>query len=441
MMSMASNSPFPPNADPAAAFSLRGRLIAAGALTAFLIGGIGLWAVTARLDSAVIGSGSVLVKNDLQTVQHVDGGTLSQILVSSGDRVAAGQPVLVLDAFDIDSRIAMLEAQLMEAEARAARLAAERDGVEMAMPASYDPDNAEEARIFEGERRLMEENRVNREAELLALDLQADQIRFDTEGLNARRTSTVEELELVEASLARFEKLQKAGSVEKTKLDEIQREVTRMKGEMGEIMASLARNETRQTEISLERDRLMSTARADAHRELRALEPQITDLRQQLATFRGKKERSILRAPVAGIVNELNVSTIGEVIPPGKTLVAIVPEASDLVIEFRISTTDIDAIQPGQKARLRFAAFNQRLTPEIDGIVDTIAAAATTDPNTGMTYYTARAKPTGDLASLGDRGLVPGMPVEVYIPTQERVVISYILQPVVDQMNRAMREE
>lgn len=439
MMSLASNSPFPPDA--AAAFSLRGRLVAAGALTAFLIGGIGLWAVTARLDSAVIGSGSVLVKNDLQTVQHVDGGTLSQILVASGERVAAGQPVLVLDAFDIDSRIAMLQAQLMEAEARAARLAAERDGVEMVLPATYTPDDPEAARIFQGEQRLMEENRINREAELLALDLQADQMRFDTEGLTARRTSTAEELTLVEASLARFEKLQKAGSVEKTKLDEIQREVTRMKGEMGEIMASLARNETRQTEIALERDRLMSTAKADAHRELRSLEPQITDLKQQLATFKGKKERAILRAPVAGIVNELNVSTIGEVVPPGKTLIAIVPEASDLVIEFRISTTDIDAIQPGQKARLRFAAFNQRLTPEIDGVVDTIAAAATTDPQTGMTYYSARAKPTGNLDDLGQRGLVPGMPVEVYIPTAERVVISYILQPVIDQMNRAMREE
>jgi HlyD family secretion protein len=439
MMSMASNSPFPP--DPAAAFSLRGRLIAAAALTFVLVGGIGLWAVTARLDSAVIGAGSVLVKNDVQSVQHVEGGTLTDILVSSGDRVEAGQPVLMLDAYDIDSRVAMIRSQLMEAEARAARLAAERDGTEMVNPASYDPEDLDSVRIVEGERRLMEENRVSREVELLALDLQSDQLRFDSDGMNARKASLGTELELVEASLARFEKLLKAGSVEKTRLDEILRDVSRMRGEMGEINANLARNETRQTEISLERDRLMSTARADAHRELRALEPQITELRQQLAASEEKRDRAILRAPVAGIVNEVRVSTIGEVVPPGKTLVTIVPEASDLVIEFRIATTDIDAIQPGQEARLRFPAFNQRLTPEIDGVIDTIAAAAVADPNTGMTYYTARAKPTGTLDALGTRGLVPGMPVEVYIPTAERVVMSYILQPVVDQMNRAMREE
>lgn len=439
MMSLASNSPFPP--DPAAAFSLRGRLVAAAALTLFLVGGIGAWAVTARLDSAVIGSGSVLVKNDVQNVQHVDGGTLNQILVNTGDRVTAGQPVLVLDAFDLEARIGMLEAQLMEAEARAARLAAEREGTEMVLPATFAPDDGDYLRIVEGERRLMDENRINREVELLALGLQADQLRFDTEALQSRQSSLAEELELVQASYARFEKLQKAGSVEKTRIDEILRDLSRIRGEMGEINANLARNETRQTEITLERERLMSMSKSEAHRELRTLEPQITDLRQQLNAAREKKERTILRAPAAGIVNEVNVSTLGEVVAPGKTLITIVPEESDLIIEFRISTTDIDAIEPGQKARLRFAAFNQRLTPEIDGIVETIAAAAVMDPQTGMTYYTARAKATGDISVLGDRGLVPGMPVEVYVPTAERVVMSYILQPVLDQMNRAMREE
>jgi HlyD family secretion protein len=439
MMSMASNLPFPP--DPAAAFALRGRLMAAAALTVFLVGGIGLWAVTARLDSAVIGSGSVLVENDMQTIQHVDGGTLREILVSGGQHVEAGQPVLRLDSYEIETQIGMLTSQLIEAEARAARLAAERDGAEMIDPAAYDATDLDQVRVVDGERRLMEENRVSREVEFLALDLQADQLRFDSDGMTARRAALMGELDLVEASLVRFEKLQKAGSVEKTRLDEIMRDVTRMRGELGEIDANLARNETRQTEISLERDRLLTSAKADAHRELRALEPQITELRQQLDAMTAKKDRATLRAPVAGIVNEVNVATIGEVIPPGKTLVTIVPELSDLIIEFRIATTDIDAIEPGQKARLRFPTFNQRLTPEIDGVISQIAAAAVTDPQTGMSYYKARAQATGNLDDLGTRGLVPGMPVEVYIPTAERVVLTYIMQPVVDQMNRAMREE
>ena len=197
MMSMASNLPFPP--DPAAAFALRGRLMAAAALTVFLVGGIGLWAVTARLDSAVIGSGSVLVENDMQTIQHVDGGTLREILVKSGQHVAAGDAVLRLDSYEVETQIAMLRAQLMEAEARAARLAAERDGTEMINPASYDPADLDQVRIVEGERRLMEENRISRDVAFLGLDLQADQLRFDSDGLTARRTALMGELELVEA--------------------------------------------------------------------------------------------------------------------------------------------------------------------------------------------------------------------------------------------------
>lgn len=427
--------------DLSSGFALKPRLVAAGALAAFLVGGIGLWSATARIDAAIIGAGSVLVKSDLQNVQHVEGGTLRSILVQEGEQVMAGQPVLMLETFDLDTQIAMIASQLAEAEARAARLSAERDGGVMAVPSAGIQDDPVALHVYEGERRLMEENRITQEAERVALGLQADQLRFEREGMLAQLAALEGELALVAASHERFTSLLENGAIEKSRVDEVQREVTRLQGEIGSIRAGLARTEARQTEIALQMDRLLSAARADAHRDLRALEPQITELRQQLAAARQKKERAILRAPSAGIVNEVNVATIGEVVPPGKTLVSIVPVASDLVIEFRIATTDIDAIRPGQKARLRFPAFNQRLTPEIEGVVESIGAAAVTDPQTGMSYYAARAKATDDLGLLGDRGLVHGMPVEVYVPTAERVVISYLVQPVVDQMNRAMREE
>lgn len=427
--------------DLSSGFALKPRLVAAGALAAFLVGGIGLWSATARIDAAIIGAGSVLVKSDLQNVQHVEGGTLRSILVQEGEQVVAGQPVLMLETFDLDTQIAMIASQLAEAEARAARLSAERDGGVMAVPSAGIQDDPVALHVYEGERRLMEENRITQEAERVALGLQADQLRFEREGMLAQLAALEGELALVAASHERFTSLLENGAIEKSRVDEVQREVTRLQGEIGSIRAGLARTEARQTEIALQMDRLLSAARADAHRDLRALEPQITELRQQLAAARQKKERAILRAPSAGIVNEVNVATIGEVVPPGKTLVSIVPVASDLVIEFRIATTDIDAIRPGQKARLRFPAFNQRLTPEIEGVVESIGAAAVTDPQTGMSYYAARAKATDDLGLLGDRGLVHGMPVEVYVPTAERVVISYLVQPVVDQMNRAMREE
>ena len=441
MMMTAAQGPSRPSADEAGLFSLRGRLVAAAALAALLFGGIGLWSATARLDSVVIGSGSVLVRSDLQSVQHLDGGTLAAIHVTRGQRVAAGQPVLTLDTFEIESRIAMLSSQLREAEARAARLAAERSGGEMVLPAHHAADDPDWLRIVQGENRLMQEARRNRETQLAALDLQADQLRFDSDALMARQTSLTEELALVEAAHARFEKLLKGGAVEQTRLDEILRDLSRMQGEMGQIAANLARNETRQAEIALERERLVTTARTDAHRDLRSLEPQIVDLTLQLRAARERLARAVLRAPVTGTVNEVKVATLGEVVPPGKTLVSIVPGAEDMVIEFRIAPTDIDAIAPGQAARLRFPAFNQRLTPEIEAVVETVSAAAVIDPATGQPHFIARARPTGDMSVLGSRGLVPGMPVEVFVPTAERLAISYIVQPVVDQMQRAMREE
>lgn len=422
-------------------FSLRGRMVAAGVLTAFLLGGIGLWTATARIDAAIIGAGTVLVKGDIQNVQHPDGGTLKSILVKEGDRVTAGQPVLLLDTFDLDANFQIIRGQLWEVEARVARLRAERDGGDMVLPEAFVDADSEALDVFEGERRLMQENRSKREAELVALDLQADQLRFEHDGLLARKAALGEELALVQASYDRFQKLQADGAIEKSKLDDVQRQISRVRGELGEVMAGLAKTEARQSEIRLQIDRAAEAAQADAHRELRELQPRLSELRQQYLATLQKIERAVLRAPAAGIVNEVNVATIGEVVPSGKTLVTIVPDTGDLDIEFRISATDIDAIQPGQKARLRFPSFNQRLTPEIEGVVDTIGAAAVTDPQTGATYYAARAKVTGDLGELGSAGLVPGMPVEVYVPTADRVVISYLVQPVLDQMHRAMREE
>lgn len=422
-------------------FSLKPRLMLAAGLTAFLVLGVGLWSATARLDAAVIGAGSVLIESEIQNVQHMDGGTLSAILVRSGEKVVAGQPVLILDTFDLDTRIEMLKSQIHEAEARAARLGAERAGIAMQAQASFLSNDADARSIYAGELRMFEENSVRLEVEILSLGLQLDQLKFETIGLLAQQTAAKEEIELIKASYERLEKLQSSGSIEKSKLDEVQRDLSRMQGQLGELTAKLAGNETRKRELALEREQLMVTAKAEAHRDLRVLEPKLAELHQQLIASEEKKARAILRAPVSGVVNEVHVATIGEVVAPGKTLIAIVPDASDLVIEFRIATTDIDAIEPGQSARLRFPSFNQRLTPEIEGIVETIAAAAVTDPQTGMTYYTARAKATGDLAELGSSGLIPGMPVEIYIPTAERVVISYLVQPIIDQMQRGMREE
>lgn len=148
-----------------------------------------------------------------------------------------------------------------------------------------------------------------------------------------------------------------------------------------------------------------------------------------------------MRAPVAGVVNEMAVNTLGQVIAPGQKMATVVPKGADLVIEFQIAPTDIEQIAVGKPARLRLSAFDAKTTPELDGIVSHVAAAATTDPATGGVHFIAQAKPAPGVVLPANVTLVPGMPIEVFVTTAERTALEYLLQPVAKSFARAMTEE
>src|SRR5690606_30607957 len=195
------------------------------------------------------------------------------------------------------------------------------------------------------------------------------------------------------------------------------------------------------SEIRLQILAIDDMAYTEAQRELRTVESNLAELGDRLREIDSRLARTLIRAPVSGTVNELSVTTLGGVITPAERLLTIVPEGADLKIEFRIAINDIDQIRSGQDVRLRFTAFDQRTTPEIPAVVSRISAAATSDPQSGQSYYLAEAAVTGDLSVLGDRGLVPGMPVEVFVQTQEQVAIAYFVKPFTDQIARAFREQ
>jgi HlyD family secretion protein len=335
----------------------------------------------------------------------------------------------------------MFEARLQEAEGRLARLEAEREGVSMKVPLSFNLKDSSARKIYESEKRIFKENRDRLEMGVLALNLKFEQAKYEAAGLQFKKMAILGELQIAQTIFEDLKILQASGSIEKSKIDQIEREVTRMQGELGGMVKKIAANKSRQQHLLLERGRILTKAQAEAHREIRELEPKITEIRQELVSMQGTRDRAILRAPTSGIINEIYVATIGEVIPPGKTVLTIVPDKFDLIIDFRIASTDIDSIAPGQPARLRFPSFNQRLTPEIEGVVYDISAAAITDPTSGEIYYSARAKATDVLANSGPNTLTPGMPVEIYIPTGERIAISYLIQPIMDNFKRGMREE
>jgi HlyD family secretion protein len=435
-------SGFQKEREPEKSFPMRGRVVLGFVFALLLIAGIGGWAVTARLSGAVIGVGTVLVDEDLKVVQHIEGGVVREIAVREGDAVSAGQLLLRLDDVQVRTEKTIVEGQLAELIARQARLLAERDGADdLVLSAAYLQAYLDAPLIAAGERQLFEGNRRNHISQKEQLALQVLQLREEVNGLDFQKTAVLAELDLTLADRDRMQALAENRLIEATRISEVERDVARLQGVQGETVAALARAASRISEVELQILALDGTMRTEAQRELRGVEAQIAELEERLLASQDRLARTRILAPVSGTVNELNVTTLGGVVSPAEDLITIVPRDAELTIEFRVAVNDIDQMMVGREAKLRFSAFNQRTTPELDGHISHISAAAQYDGQSGESYYLAQAKVDEGLDRLGDRSLVPGMPVEVFVQTDEQSAIAYFLQPFTDQINRAFREE
>jgi HlyD family secretion protein len=422
------------------AFGVGRHLVMAGVLGLALIGGFGGWAFTAQLNAAVIGRGTVKVDRELRLAQHLEGGMLAEILVKPGDRVAAGDVMMRLDTVELETALSVRRAQFADMSARAARFAAERDGQIVLASAPGAQDEMTRS-LFASEALLLQQSQEDRETTRTALGLRRDRLAHETAGLMSRQTSIGSQLSLAQVELERTRTLVERGSFAPSQLMQIESETLRLSGELDEIAAMIAQNSAQIAEIELEIRRIGSTAALEAHRSLRELEPRIMELQQEIAALETRLSRSVIRAPEAGIVNEVPVNTVGQIIAPGETVVTIVPAGADLVVEFQVSPTDIDQITAGQEARLKFLSFNQRTMPEIAGTVTHVGAASQLDTTTRAEYFVAQALPitAADLPS--GSALMPGMPVEVYVKTASRTPADFFLQPIRDSFRRAMTEE
>lgn len=423
-------------------FSLRGRVITGSVAAVLLLAGIGGWAATAKLSGAVVSSGTVLVAENVKIIQHPDGGVVQAINVHKGQHVVAGDVLLRLDDVQIRTERSIIKGQLAELVARQARLIAERDAArEISFPLNFLSTYPDAILILQGEQQLFESTTRNRLSQREQLQLQVSQLQEEIGGLQFQATALADELALAREERDRMGTLSQKGLIETTRLNVADRELARMLGSQGELTASIARSNARISEINLQILAIDDVAYTEAQRELRAVTANIAELNDRLVAVEDRLDRTLIRAPVSGSVNELTVTTLGGVIGSAERLLTIVPDDADLSIEFKVAINDIDQILSGQEVKLRFSAFDQRTTPEIPAVVSRISAAATSDPQSGQSYYTAEASVTGDLSVLGDRGLIPGMPVEVFVQTQEQVAIAYFVKPFTDQISRAFREQ
>lgn len=427
------------------ALSVRSAVLAGSLATVMLVFGFGVWATATTINGAVVAQGRLEVDRDRQIVQHPEGGVVLDILVQEGDAVTAGQPLLRLDAAGLQSELRIIDGQLSELACRMARLVAERDG--RAEPAF--PDNVrvrarstlDVAAQMDGQRQLFLARAASLAARKGLLNLRIGQLSAQIDGLSAQEAALIRQVELVGDELSQRQELLGKGLVQAGSVLALEREAARLQGQLGEVRAGLARARDEITEIGLESASLDTRRREEATSEIRQIAPVILELEERRRALSDRVNAMVLRAPVAGVVFGLQVTTPGSVLRPAEPALYVLPKDRPLVVAAQISPIDIDEIFPGQTAELVFSAFSSRSTPHLAGRVVRISPDAVADSQSGAAFYAVELDlGPGERARLGDAELVPGMPVEVYLQTGGRSPMAYLVKPLADLFAHAFRE-
>jgi len=425
--------------------SIRRHVVIGVAVVLFLALGVGGWASTAEISGALIAQGSLVVDSNVKKVQHPSGGVVGEVRARDGDHVKAGDILIRLDETVTRANLAIITKGLNELYARKARLGAERDGVDtVAMPKELadragDPDVQE---ALASERKLFELRRKARFGQKNQLQERIKQLQEQITGLTAQQDAKSKEMTIINQELQGVRDLWARNLVQINRLTSLEREEARLQGERGQLIAAAAEAKGKIAETELQILQVDQEFTSDVAKELRETESKIGEYVERKVTAEDQLKRTDLRAPQDGIVFQSTANTVGGVITAGDPVMLIVPEADTLLVEAKVEPKDIDQLQFGQPVVLRFSAFNMRTTPEVNGTVVRVAADTSTDQRTGQNYYVVRiAMPAEEIAKLGQVKLTPGMPVEAFIQTGERTMLSYLVKPLHDQLKRAFREK
>jgi HlyD family secretion protein len=430
---------------PDARSSIRLHLIIGLAVVLVLAGGLGGWASTAEISGALIAPGSVVVDSNVKKVQHPTGGVVGELLARDGDIVKAGDVVVRLDDTVTKASLAIVTKNLDGLLARAARLQAEQQGLDkIVFPAALldraaDPDVKN---ILASETKLFEVRTTGRTGQKAQLRERITQLNEEIAGLTAQEKAKNQEIALVEKELVGVTSLYDQHLVQISRLTTLQRDAARLNGERAQFIAQRAQAKGKITETELQIIQVDKDLVSDVSKDLRETNDKIGEFVERKVTAEDQLRRTDIRAPQDGMVLQSTVHTVGGVITAGDAIMMIVPQADALSVEAKVNPQDIDKLQIGQKTLLRLSAFNQRTTPELNGVVSRVSPDVTTDQRTGQSYYTIRVSmPREEIARLGDAKLIPGMPVEAFVQTGDRTMMSYLIKPLSDQLMRAFREK
>ena len=424
--------------------SPRPYVIAGYVVIILMFGVLGGWAATARISSAVIATGTVSLETNRRVVQHLEGGIVREIHVREADSVREGDVLITLDKLQAESNLEVLSQRRLVAVATAARLHAEQTlADEVTFPEelldSSDPDIVEaldqQRNIFRDRRSILTSRTEILQSRITQLQRQAEGLRLQQDALERRQA-------LRSDLVARLTDGEERGVVEGNRLIDLQDGLIQIEASLGEIISEIAQTEASigETELSLLQIRQEYAERASL--ELNSVTDQIAELDERHRVARDTLERTEIRAPSSGTVQNVRVHTVGSVIGPRDVLMEVVPDDEDLVINAQVSPIDIDSLSPGLETEVRFASFNAKLTPIVIGTVRSISADVISGGENAPPFYLARVVVEDeDMPDNIREGITAGMPVDIVVATGERSVMYYLISPLADAIATSMREE
>ncbi len=405
--------------------------------------GFGAWATNVELARGAHVPGKVIADSHRKMVQHQEGGIVGEILAREGESVEQGQILVRLDQIGFQSNREILLSRYIEDAVLQSRLEAElTDRESFVPPADLPKDDVRVGAVVANQEALLSARRKEILGQLTILRERVKQLALQIEGAEAQQTSNQRQLQLIQDELVGLRQLAEGGLVPLTRLRSVEREEARLIGEDGARTSEIAKIRVMIGETELQIAQTDQNYRRQILDDLKSVRTRLAETREQLLNSEDILRRGYIRAPIKGQVIGLAVHTVGGVVAPGSTLMAIAPADEKYVIEAQVSPMDADVVAAGQHAEIRFPSLPKRTTPLIHGSVQSVSKDTISEPQTGKQYYLARIEIKPEMVAKIERlNIVAGMPAEVLIKAGERTLLDYLVSPWVDLFSKAMREE
>lgn len=408
-------------------------------------GGLGSWAALAKIHGAVIAGGQVEVDLEKKVVQHLEGGIVKKIMVRNGDKVKKGQVLIELVGTDVNSMADLLGRQIDAQVAIGARAEAEKDflpAIKWPQDISSRKNDPKVAELIDAEEKVFHSKRSMLLGHVNLLRTQIKQIDDQIKGFEDQIVSTNSIMDSLNEELKAKEELYKGRYIEKSRVMELKRSLSGYEGRKAQMDSNVAESRERIAEIKLKIADLYNNYKTTAAEELTQAQNQLFTLAERVRPYQDAQQRLEIKAPISGVVLNLQVHSVDGVVTPRQPLMDIVPEDSQLIVAAKIMVQDITKVHVGQACDVQLSAFDRRTTPLIPGKVTYVSADAMDSKNAYQQYeyYLVHVTVDPEILKENDLYLSPGMPVAVYIKVKSRSVLDYLLEPLTENFRNTFRE-